>query len=282
MSPWLLAALLVGHLFSTYGQVQEVGRLHYWVHATYARLEPIVIRAADFMVSSPFFTKNPVGRALLRLISRTNVLLPHGVVIPTASAIRILRDIEKHSPGEAHIAIGPCVCQKNLNRYREPTQKDMTIWYGAEIYQRFFSEDYRFIGADEAALLLREFHERGLTPVAEFLMQSRKWMFVICNCDTEVCCPTRIYNAVGLSLYPGPFIAVQELERCLGPDQCGACLKRCHFKANVISENKVALDPSRCLGCGLCVTTCQGHARRLQPRPGYRGRLLPWEYIDEK
>lgn len=269
--------LVIGHLFTASGEVKEVGWLHYWTHVLYARLEPLVIRAADFMVSRKFFTANRWGRGLLWLTGKLNLLLPHGVVIPTSAAIRIVRDVEKHGGG-GHIAVGSCVCQRNLNRYREPTIKDMTLWYGAEIYLDHFGDDYRLISAEEAVTMLKDFHRLGLTPVAEFLMQSRRWFFVLCNCDAEVCCPTRIYNAVGCSLYPGPFRAVQDPARCLGPAECGACLSRCHFGANRVEDGKVVLEPARCLGCGLCVTTCRGKARRLEPRPGYRGRLLPWEY----
>lgn len=271
--------LLLGHLFTQYGEVAEVGLIHYWVHSIYALLEPLVIRMTDFMTTNRFFSKNPVGRAIFRLIARTNILLPHGVVIPTNAAIRIIQDIEKYSGDQLHIAVGPCVCQRVLNRYKEPVVKDMTIWYGAEIYKRFFEDEYKMISAEQATEMLREFHRLGLTPVVEFLMQSRKWMFVLCNCDAEICCPTRTYNITGCTLYPGPFIAAQTPERCLGPEQCGACLTRCKFGANQIKDGKVVLDQKKCLGCGLCVTTCKGKARRLEKRPGYSGRLLPWEYV---
>jgi electron transport complex protein RnfB len=277
----LFCLFVLGHLFSRYGEVAEVGRAHYGLHWLYAVLEPLVIRAADFMVESPFFTRNRVGRFLLWMVGQTNALVPHGVVIPTAAAIHIMRDIEKHSGGEPHIAVGPCVCQRVLNRVSEPACKDMTIWYGAEIYKRLFKEEYRMISADEAAAMLREFHKKGLTPVAEFCMQSRQWMFVICNCDSLICAPTRFYNAVKVALYPGPFLVQHDADKCVGIEKCGACITRCHFKANREENGKAVLDEKECMGCGLCVTTCQGRARRLVKRPGYSGRLLPWDYIKD-
>jgi len=282
MTGIILATFLVlGHIFTAEGKVAREGRVHYRLHSIYARLEPVVIHTADFFVSRRFFRENPIGRAILWMIGKSNALIPHGVVIPTSAAIRIVRDIEKHSDGQGHIAVGPCVCQRVLKRPREPLNKDMTIWYGAEIYRNLFPEEYREIDSDEAANLLRGFHEQGLAPVAEFCMQSRRWMFVICNCDAEVCCPTRLYNAAGVSLYPGPFLARQETAKCLGPKECGACLDRCHFQANRVEGDKVLLESKKCLGCGLCVTTCRGQARRLEKRPGYRGRLLPWELIKD-
>jgi ferredoxin len=276
MTPGLLALFLLGHLFGADGRLAPVGRLHYWTHAAYAKLEPLVIRLADLMLRRRFFTGHPAGRFLLWLVARTNVFLPHGVVIPTPAAARILREIAAAPGAEAHIAVGPCVCQRNLRRFREPVEKDITVLYGAEIYRRFFPA-YRPLALEEALGLLQKYHAAGLTPVAEFLMQSGRWMFVLCNCDQEVCCPTRLYNAVGRSLYPGPYQARQDLEKCLGLERCGQCLPRCHFHANRSQGDKVMLDPERCLGCGLCVTTCRGQARKLVRRPGYTGRLLPFD-----
>ncbi len=278
---WLLLSLVVvGHLFTSYGEVAPTGRIHYWVHTIYALFEPVVIKVADLMASNSFFTENPLGRGILWFVGKSNFLIPHGVVIPTGTAIRLIKDIHKYSGDDAHIAVGPCVCQRVLERYSEPTCKDMTIWYGAEIYRRFFKEEYRLLSVDEAEAMLREFHRLGLTHVVEFCMQSRRWMFVLCSCDTEICCPTRLYNAVGVALYAGPYIARQDQEKCLGEDECGACLTRCNFSANQVSQGKVMLDREKCMGCGLCVTTCQAKARGLEKREGYTGRLLPWEYIE--
>lgn len=34
-----------------------------------------------------------------------------------------------------------------------------------------------------------------------------------------------------------------------------------------LREGRIALDPDRCIGCGLCVSTCPGEALRLVRRP---------------
>jgi len=93
--------------------------------------------------------------------------------------------------------------------------------------------------------MLREFHKKGLTPVAEFLMQSRKWMFVICSCDAEIWLPHPHLQHNSRSLYPGPFIAAQSADRCLGAKECGQCISRCHFGANISKNGKVLLDAKK-------------------------------------
>jgi ferredoxin len=274
----LFPLILLGHLFSSHGQVKEVSRFQYWSHTLYALSEPLILKAADFMTTNRFFTGTRIGRFMVWYIARTNVWLPHGVVIPTGVAIHLLRDVEKYSGGEGHIAVGPCVCQTSLDKYSEPTRKDMTIWYGSEIYRRHY-KDYELITADEGAAMLRDFHKKGLVHVIESCMQSTKWMFVLCNCDREICCPVRVYNITGRTCLPGPYVAAQK-HGCLGPEKCGACIERCIFNANRIEGDTVVLDTKQCLGCGLCVTTCNGGVRSLDRRGDYRGKLLPSEYFE--
>ena len=274
-----LCFFFLAHMLTDYGRVQEVGRLHYWLHTLYAVCEPWILRLVDRLVENPRVTGTRIGRALLWWVAWSNKPLPHGVVIPTSAAIHLLKQIEKWSQGEAHIAVGPCVCQKSMNRYSEPTEKDITIWYGAEIYKRTYADDYRYISAEEAAAMLRGFHEQGLVPIVEFCMQSRRWMFVLCNCDREICAPVRLYKHTGLTILPGPYIVEQVEGECLGPEECGACVTRCIFEANRFEAGRAVLDPAKCLGCGLCVTTCKGRIRRLKKRPDYQGRLLPFEYL---
>jgi MinD superfamily P-loop ATPase len=103
-------------------------------------------------------------------------------------------------------------------------------------------------------------------------------MFVICNCDDQICCPTRVYNVTGISIYTGPYRAVQDDDRCLEREQGGACVTRRNFGANKTLDGNVLLEDGKCMGCGLCVTTCRGKARRLERRADYSGRLLPWDY----
>jgi len=276
----LVPLLILGHMLADYGQVKKEGGLHYWLHYLYAVSEPAMLRLADWFVENPFFKNTKAGRFILWLIA-SNKLLPHGVCIPTAAAIRIVKDAEKFGGDNAHIAVGPCVCQKALNRFSEPVEKDITIWYGAEVYSRAYKDLYRMISAEEAAEILRQCNKAGLTHFVEFCMRNKKWMFVICNCDNEICCPKRIYDLTGLTMLPGPYMVVHDQEKCVGVAQCGACIERCHFGANIEIEGGVELVMDKCLGCGLCVTTCKGNARKLARRPGYKGRLLPIDYVIE-
>jgi hypothetical protein len=117
-----------------------------------------------------------------------------------------------------------------LDRWQEPSRKDIVVLYGAEIYLRL-DLGYRIITADEAAAILERCRDAGLVHSLDFCMQSGRWHFVICNCDREICVLVRTFLLTGKMIYPGPFIVKQDRERCLGPDACGQCVRICRGKA---------------------------------------------------
>ena len=53
------------------------------------------------------------------------------------------------------------------------------------------------------------------------------------------------------------------------------CLERCQMEALRAEDDRVALDADRCIGCGLCVSTCPSGALTLQRKPGSREVRLP-------
>lgn len=48
---------------------------------------------------------------------------------------------------------------------------------------------------------------------------------------------------------------------------CFTCVQRCQMQALVADGDRVALKQERCIGCGLCVTTCPAGALALVRKP---------------
>jgi ferredoxin len=261
--------LFAGHLgFSGKGLVR-VGGLQYFLHKLYAMSEPLILRVVDFILSKRIMTETFLGKKLLRGIALVSRYLPHGIVITTEAAQRVVDLIEAtEGPRGGRLAVGPCVCQAALNRWQEPVCKDMVLVYGADIYTHL-NMGYRTITAKEAGQMLRRFHKDGLVHELDFCMQSGKWTFVICNCEKQICVLTRVYLLTGEFLYPGPEIVRYNPDACVGPAQCGRCLERCLFGANLLKDGKIFVDYGKCMGCGLCVSSCAGGARSMVPRAAY-------------
>ncbi|MBU2622114.1 MAG: hypothetical protein KKD92_07350 [Proteobacteria bacterium] len=128
--------MLVGHVAFGGDKLVPIGRIHYILHWFYGKYEPLILRLGGWLLRKKFITDSQPGRALLTLLATTSYYLPHGIVVPTASAVNLVRFIESLQGEEnaPKLAVGPCVCQKALDRWQEPSFKDIVVLYGAEIY----------------------------------------------------------------------------------------------------------------------------------------------------
>lgn len=266
----LWCVFLVGHLAFAGDRLVPINKLHYFLHWLYGKYEPQVLMIVDWILRKKLMTETVFGRAVLTGIATASHYLPHGIVVPTQSAINLVRYIDslKGEEDSPKLAVGPCVCQMSLNRWKEPSCKDIVVLYGAEIYLHL-NRGYRIIDAEEATAILEQCRDAGLVHCLDFCMQSGRWHFVICNCDKEICVLVRTFLVTGKMIYAGPLIVKQDRNRCLGPDVCGACVSICIFKANSIRGESIHLDSTRCYGCGQCVRVCRGNAREMIRRARY-------------
>jgi NAD-dependent dihydropyrimidine dehydrogenase PreA subunit len=277
LSSLLTGLLTTGHIFTehvgfqpTTPHLRKVGPLQYGLHWIYAVLEPHILRAFDRLLKFRWVTDTRAGLLMLNLLCKMGFFFPHCICVSTEAAERFVDHIfETEGPKGARLAVGPCVCQKALGLRVEPYMKDMVLLYGADIYYHL-NLGYRIIDAKEAKQILRQCQEAGLVHFLDLCMRSGKYVFVICNCDQEICPGNRIYPLTGKFLWPGPEIVTHDPSACLGVDKCGNCFKQCYYHVNRATEaGKVELDLDKCMGCGLCLRKCLGNARSLIPRNDY-------------
>ena len=261
----------MAHHFVKDGELAEAGRLRIMLQSFYARNEPMILRFLDRLVRVRFL--NNRGRPILKVLSRLLGFLPTGEVVSTERALNFIDAIS--SLDEVDIAVGPCRCQESLGHKKGTYIKDLVVLYGAEAYKRASSE-YKDISPEEARVLLKQLQEEGMIPTFYACMRSKGWVFVICNCDSEICFPFRAHKVAGGVLHLGPDIVAYDRESCIG---CDTCVERCLFGANTIVEGKSQVDLDKCYGCGLCVATCNGQARSMVVREGYRRCYYPLELV---
>jgi ferredoxin len=267
-------ALVLGHVGLAGDHLFRVGPLQYLLHRFYAIIEPVLLRITDFLITKQAVTGTRPGRLLLRFAALASHYLPHGLIITTPAAERFVDYIDRiEGPRGARLAVGPCVCQRALGRWKEPSCKDITVLYGADIYLHL-KLGYRIITPGETKEILRECRDAGLVHSLDFCMQSGRWAFVICNCDTEVCVLTRTYFIVKKFLYPGPEIVEVNRDLCLGESRCGACVNSCVFGAIRATGSIPYTDLSKCMGCGQCIRGCRGSSRTMVKREDFRHRWL--------
>lgn len=254
------------------GQLQKASKKQWFGQWWYGVTEPWILRFADFMMKTD-------KRCEIYIRMSKPKSLPRGVIISTEAACRFVDYIYSHNTKEnpARMAVTDCVCQTALKKTREPRKKDMALLYAADMYTTLkhtgIKEKFNVIEtAQEAKEMLKYFHDCGIMHNVLYCNSSGKWTFVMCNCDGEICVPYRSYMAGRKDEFgAGPEIVAYDKNKCIGIDKCGKCLDRCILKAckaNADGRSGVILD--ECLGCGLCVSTCEGKARTLERRADYQ------------
>ena len=273
----LIGLMLMGHIAFGRDQLVPIGRVHYFSHWLYGKYEPQILRLVDWFLRKKFITETPSGRALLRGIALSGHYLPHGLVVTTRAAANLIRYIDtlQSQENSPRLAVGPCVCQKALNRWREPSCKDIVVLYGADIYLSL-NLGYKIINANEAVAILEQCRDAGLVHSLDFCLQSGKWHFVVCNCDQDICVLVRTFQITGKMIYAGPEIVRQDPVHCLGPEKCGDCVRICMFSANSVQKGQISVDYRKCFGCGQCVRVCPGKTRAMIKRSKFaHDHILP-------
>lgn len=160
-----------------------------------------------------------------------------------------------------HITVTNCICRVIQRNCDMPLETCLQVDNSAKyMLDRGIG---RAITREEAMDILKECEDAGLVHMT--LNRSSVDHF-ICNC-CECCCfalPLVIKEGLNLCA-PSRYQAEIDPELC---SSCGTCLDRCHFNAIEESgtegdEPGMIVDLAKCMGCGLCYSTCPEQAIRL-------------------
>jgi Pyruvate/2-oxoacid:ferredoxin oxidoreductase delta subunit len=223
----------------------------------------------DVLLSIKWLTQTRPGRRLMVWIAKACKDWPHGIVITTQAAERVVDFLDKaEGSADGRFAIGSCLCQMGMHKWEEPVNKDIQFLYTKDIFVGL-ELGHEPKPAGEVKTLLRQCHEEGYVHCLEMCMESGQWMFCICNCEPRICAPMRVFMHTGEMIWKGPEICVSDPGKCVGGKTCGKCKERCIFSACMEDDGRVTVDSGKCMGCGLCVSTCPGQSRRMVARQDY-------------
>lgn len=194
----------------------------------------------------PLMTIVPVEQE----ISSNEVTLPYEQV----SAI-----IEKG----VSFAVNDCVCKKEHELLGERCDRPMEVCLAIAPVPDFF-ENHPFkarpITRQDAYDILKISEEAGLVHMVSNTATGHNF---ICNCCSCCCGVLRGVNLFGggAKAVNSNFYAQIDAEECIS---CGVCAdERCQvFAIEAIDDTYVVLE-DKCIGCGLCVSTCPSDAITL-------------------
>ena len=171
------------------------------------------------------------------------------------------------------IAVGNCICRVQQGLLGKVCDKpiDVCLLFGAFAQHYIDLNMARKIKVEEALGILDRSEDAGLVALPSGIQDPG----AICNC-CECCCA--VLKALNKDPHPAKrlisnYHAVVDQELCTA---CETCRERCQIAAVTINDDNVAeINLDRCIGCGLCVTTCPDEALHLELKPEDELREVP-------
>jgi ferredoxin len=160
-----------------------------------------------------------------------------------------------------------CICKKEKALMGEPCDRPVQVCTAyAPIPGIFDNHPYgTTMTKEEAYELLRKTEEAGLVHLTWNVKSGHHF---ICNCCGCCCGVLRGINELGLeasTVINSGFYAQIDPELCTA---CGLCAEeRCQVHAIEAEDDTYRVITEKCIGCGLCVTTCPEEAITLVRKP---------------
>jgi len=155
-----------------------------------------------------------------------------------------------------------CICKKEQGLLDSPCDRPLEVCMAiAPIEGVFDKYDHgRKLSRDEAYDLLQKCEENALVHLTWNMQNDH---FFICNCCGCCCGVLRSINEWGISNAVNSYYYAEiDPEACAA---CGTCAdERCQVYAIEEGADAYRVIKEKCIGCGLCVSTCPSEAIQLK------------------
>jgi electron transport complex protein RnfB len=242
---------------------------------------PIHYQAAPWAVGIYEFQVNRMNSEFLQDLddfyeTRKPRSQPSKKSIPQMRTIPIMLSIE--SPLEAlphdqidelvnahdRFAVAPCICRREARMRGKgcDAPEEACLMFGD------FADFYVWTGRGRMITRSEVFELLAQADKANLVLNPTNSKFVAAICCCCGCCCGILQ---GLQLEPKPadaaasnFIVTFDPELCT---DCHVCMDRCQMQVFTVKDDHVVQNLDRCIGCGLCVSTCASGALTLIQKP---------------
>jgi Pyruvate/2-oxoacid:ferredoxin oxidoreductase delta subunit len=239
---------------------------HTWGHVAKDDAEGLVYREIAYKLrDEEAIPENYKPRPLLI----DKVITPETKILPYESASEVIKAVAKSGK---HIAITYCNCRETRRKCDRRKPNCINFGPGADYWVQYSrtipgAHPVDYATEEEALKCLDECFKDGLVANikahgSEVRGEKPKFeeIAAVCNCCTCCCRELSRYVEFGARTQPD-FLPEINQEECT---LCEACVKICPVNARWhhwpdkpdLSDDFIALDEKKCIGCGLCAYHC--------------------------
>jgi len=184
------------------------------------------------------------------------------VKIPNRDVLLLEEALDQVEKATDHVIL-PCDCKTIVMACDFPVEVCVRLDEGARMTLEHGHG--RRITKEEMKRLVMDAHRAGLMQTGQLGTDDRGNVFGFCNCCACCCYPIAAGDRLGLHrAWPrAHHVAERDRDKCR---HCGLCHTRCHFDAfyhdgstiqiDGAAKRAIAFNSTRCIGCGLCASTC--------------------------
>lgn len=153
-------------------------------------------------------------------------------------------------------AVFDCICKKEKHLLDNGCSKPLEICTAYAPIPGVFDNSpvHRAISKEEAYTVLKKAEEAGLVHLTWNIESGH---FYICNCCGCCCHVLTSINKLGINasdVINSNYYAIIDPEECI---VCNTCVdERCQVGAIEMEDDANQISRDKCIGCGLCISTC--------------------------
>ncbi len=201
------------------------------------------------------------GRQSLRYGPKLMQVVPVEKEIPAKQEALTYQQVSNLIEKAVSFMVVECICKKSQGLLDHPCKKPLEVCLAMAPIPGVFDNHPmggRVIDRDEAYAILRKAEEAALVHLTYNVENGHHY---ICNCCGCCCGMLRAVAASPFSVVNSHYFAEIDPDACSG---CGICAdERCQVRAIKQEGDTYTVIREKCIGCGLCVTTCPSKAVRL-------------------
>ena len=201
-------------------------------------------------------------------------VIPIEKEIQDNTEIQPYEKVSKIIDSNTRFAVADCICRKEARMMGEGCDKllESCMMFGLAADYYIENELGREISKEEAKEILLKTEKSGLVHFSSNHAADKIFMCNCCGCCCKALANITKYDNPGI-IAKSNYYASVDADTC---DGCETCTDRCQVDAIEIEDDLAVITMAKCIGCGLCVSTCPSESiSMIHKQPDALSHIFP-------